>query len=282
MENISTIQDILASVGYVSDDQINTAIYLAKTIERPILIEGAAGVGKTFLAKSIASALSLPLVRLQCYEGLTLEQSVYEWNYPLQIMKLQATKDTDWNNVKCQIFSQEYLLERPLLKAARIGECVLLIDEVDKSDAGFESFLLEFLDEYQITIPEIGTLAASNCPISILTSNRTRELGDALRRRCIHLFLNYPNVEKEKQILQANVPNADEKLIQHVQYFASVIRKTVVQRPPGMSEIIDWLRALVSLKIDGITPEIARLTIGVVVKNTADAEAVLKEVASNA
>jgi len=282
LDNVNTIQSLLASVGYISDDQINTAVYLSKAIERPILVEGAAGVGKTFLAKSIATALNLPLVRLQCYEGLTLEQSIYEWNYPLQIMKLQATKDVDWDAIKCQIFTEEYLLERPLLKAARIGECVLLIDEVDKADAGFESFLLEFLDEYQITIPEIGTLTAANCPISILTSNRTRELGDALRRRCIHLFLNYPDAEKEKQILQTNVPDANEKLIQHVQSFASVIRKATVQRPPGMSEVIDWLRALVSLKVDGITPEIARLTIGVVVKNTADAEAVIKEVVSSA
>lgn len=282
MDEITAIRNFLAEAGYISDDQIETAIYLSRVINRPILVEGAAGVGKTFLAKAVSAGLGFPLIRLQCYEGLTLEQSAYEWNYPLQIMRLQTAGKADWATVKGQIFTEEYLLERPLLEAARLGKCVLLIDEVDKADPGFESFLLEFLDEYQITIPEIGTVTATGCPVSILTSNRTRELGDALRRRCIHLFLSYPDAEREKRILQSNVPDADEELVRHVQSFAATARRIAVQRPPGMSEVVDWLRALVSLNVHGVTPEIARLTIGVVVKDTTDAEAVLKAVSAGA
>lgn len=244
------LRESLFAAGYVADDEIANLLWLALTLERPLLIEGEAGVGKTAIAPACAKALARPLLRLQCYEGLDLSQAVYEWNYSRQLLEIRLAEaaQTDMAELRGDLFSERFLLERPLLQAIRSPQpCVLLIDEIDRADEAFEAFLLEMLSEYQITVPEIGTLTARSKPLIVLTSNGTRELSDALRRRCLFHFLDFPTAARETQILRALVPEAAERLIEEAVAFVQRLRREDLDKTPGIAETLDWVRALFHL-----------------------------------
>lgn len=244
MELIQSLEE----QDYILDEQKGTTLFLALALEKPCLIEGPAGVGKTQLALALARASNRPLIRLQCYEGLDVQKALYDWNYPKQLLRLQS-KDSSWNDVKLDLYSEEFILARPLLKAILSPEpVVLLIDELDKSDEEFESFLLELLGEFQVTIPERGTFYATTRPIVILTSNNTRELSDALRRRCVHLELDYPSLLREIMILERKNPEIGSKLIEDVCHFVAKVRKLPLRKLPSVSESIDFVQALQVLK----------------------------------
>ncbi|HET9767609.1 MAG TPA: MoxR family ATPase, partial [Thermoanaerobaculia bacterium] len=234
--------------GYVADPTIATALFLSTEMRRPLLVEGEAGVGKTEIAKVLARLLSTELIRLQCYEGLDVSTALYEWNYQRQLLRLRLAEDEgkSADQIEELIFSRPYLLERPLLRAItrRDGPPVLLIDEVDRADDGFEAFLLEVLSDFQVTIPELGTIRAEHPPHVILTSNRTREIGDALRRRCLYLYVEHPDLEKEVRILRLRVPEASERLARAVGGFVQALRRRQLAKAPGVAESIDWARAL--------------------------------------
>ncbi|MHB1652016.1 MAG: AAA family ATPase [Desulfitobacteriaceae bacterium] len=249
----------LKEQGYLLDEEAATTLFLALALEKPCLLEGPAGVGKTQLALSLARASGRTLIRLQCYEGLDTTKALYDWNYAKQLLRLQLAKTANWDEVKTDLFSAEFLLARPLLKALLSSEPVLLlIDELDKSDEEFESFLLELLAEYQVTIPELGTITAQVKPFVILTSNSTRDFSDALRRRCVHLNLTYPSLEREVAILRAHCPEIGESLLQEVGEFVAKVRKLPLRKLPSVSESLDFARALYTLrrkevKIDQLT-----------------------------
>jgi MoxR-like ATPase len=235
-------------------------------------------VGKTELAKVLARILETDLIRLQCYEGLDVQTALYEWDYPRQLLRVRMSdgRGEDPRAVEAAIFTRDYLLERPLLQAiTRQGPPpVLLIDEIDRADDGFEAFLLELLSDFQVTIPELGTIRAERPPHVILTSNRTRELGDALRRRCLYLYIEHPDLEKEVRIIRRRVPEAEERLAREVGHFLSALRGRDLVKPPGVAETLDWTRALVSLRQDGLDAEVVRQTLGCLLKARADLEAV--------
>jgi len=264
--------------GYVADAAIATALFLARGLDKPLLVEGDAGVGKTELAKVLARILETDLIRLQCYEGLDVQTALYEWDYPRQLLRVRMSdgRGEDPRAVEAAIFTRDYLLERPLLQAiTRQGPPpVLLIDEIDRADDGFEAFLLELLSDFQVTIPELGTIRAERPPHVILTSNRTRELGDALRRRCLYLYIEHPDLEKEVRIIRRRVPEAEERLAREVGHFLSALRGRDLVKPPGVAETLDWTRALVSLRQDGLDAEVVRQTLGCLLKARADLEAV--------
>lgn len=242
----------LEEQDYILDDQKATTLFLALALEKPCLIEGPAGVGKTQLALSLARACNRSLVRLQCYEGLDVQKALYDWNYPKQLLRLQSTLSS-WDDIKMDLYSEEFLLARPLLKAILSPEpVVLLIDELDKSDEEFESFLLELLGEFQVTIPEQGTFSAKTRPIVILTSNNTRELSDALRRRCVHLELDYPSIIREISILKRKNPEISSALIEDVCQFIAKVRKLPLRKLPSVSESLDFVQALQVLKQDHV------------------------------
>lgn len=239
----------LVEEGYLIDQEAATTLFLALALEKPCLIEGPAGVGKTQLALALARTEKRRLIRLQCYEGLDLSKALYDWNYAKQLLRLQIAKTENWDEIKFDLFSEEFLLTRPLLEAILSPEPVLLlIDELDKSDEEFESFLLELLAEQQVSIPELGTLTSKTKPIVILTSNNSRDFSDALRRRCIHIYLSYPSLEREISILHAQAPELAEGLISDVCEFVSKVRKLPLQKLPSVSETIDFARALNALK----------------------------------
>ena len=258
---------------YIYDDTMATVLYVALQLGRPLLIEGAAGVGKTEIAKVMASALDRELVRLQCYEGLDESKALYEWNYQKQLLAIQVNRDeSDKDALTRSLFSDEYLLERPLLRSIR-GEkpVVLLIDEIDKSDEEFEAFLLELLSDMQVSIPEVGTIRAKSVPFVVLTSNRARPLSEALRRRCAYLYLEYPDLEKELAILRAKLPHVDDRLAHQVALAVQKLRSSdAILKKPSIAETLDWASALDALGIRELTPDAVRRTAGFVLKNTED------------
>ena len=269
------IQKMLEEQDYVADPSILMSVYLAKTLHKPLLIEGPAGVGKTEIAKVMAKALNTDLIRLQCYEGLDANMALYEWNYQRQLLhiKLDEKSEKTLEEKENSIFSETFLLKRPLLQALMHPQPpVLLIDELDRSDEEFESFLLEILSEWQITIPEIGTIRASDPPYVILTSNRTRELSDAVRRRCFYLWLDYPEFDKELAIVRSKVPGIDESLGQQICLFMEMIREEKLEKVPGVAETLDWARALVALHQDHLDQEMIEATLGIVFKDKSDVE----------
>lgn len=263
----------LDKTQYVYDDTILTVLYVALTLGRPLLIEGAAGVGKTEVAKVMAEALGRPLVRLQCYEGLDESKALYEWNYQKQLLAIQVNQgQEDRQALTKSLFSDEYLLERPLLKSIRSDiPVVLLIDEIDKADEEFEAFLLELLSEMQVTIPEIGTVKARSIPFVVLTSNRARPLSEALRRRCAYLHIDYPDMEKELAILRKKLPNVEDQLRVQVAKAIQQLRSAdVLLKKPSIAESLDWAAALDALGIRELTPDALRQTAGFVLKNNED------------
>ena len=244
------LRERLFKAGYIADEDLASLIWMGLSLERPILLEGAAGVGKTAVASACARALGRPLLRLQCYEGLDLSQAVYEWNYSRQLLEIRLAEagQGDRAALRGNLFSEAFLLERPLLKAIRSPEpCVLLIDEIDRADEAFEAFLLEMLSEYQVTVPEIGTLAARSKPLVILTSNGMRDLSDALRRRCLFHYVDFPSLARETQIVQTLVPEATTRLIEEAVAFVQRLRKEDLDKTPGVAETLDWVRVLFKL-----------------------------------
>ncbi len=272
-EDKEKIKQMLEEQNYVSDSAIVMSVYLAKTLQKPLLVEGPAGVGKTEIAKVMAKALKTDLIRLQCYEGLDVNMALYEWNYQRQLLhiKLEEGSDKSLAERESTIFSEEFLLKRPLLQAiTHLKPPVLLIDELDRSDEEFESFLLEILSEWQITIPEIGSIKAKEKPYVILTSNRTRELSDAVRRRCFYLWMDYPEYKKELAIVRSKVPGCDVRLAKQICVFMELIRKQKLEKVPGVAETLDWARSLVTLHQDHLDPVMVESTLGIVFKDRMD------------
>ena len=261
------ITDALSEIGYISNIGLSTSLFLTLKLRKPLFLEGEAGVGKTELAKSLSEILKKPLIRLQCYEGLDLSSAAYEWNFAAQMISIQKG-DSD------NIYSKKYLHERPLLKSlmedGKGNFPILLIDEIDRADPPFEAFLLEILSDWQITIPEIGTIKAKEPPIVIITSNRTREIHDALKRRCLYHFVDYPDLKQELNILQSRVPNIKKHLSMEIVHFVKELRKIELFKQPGIAETIDWAQAIVELNYISIDPEVLESTIGTLLKNQDD------------
>ena len=271
--NLDTLKQKMDDAHYIYDDTLATVLYVALQLGRPLLIEGAAGVGKTEIAKVMASALDRDLVRLQCYEGLDESKALYEWNYQKQLLSIQVNMGSrDSEELTRSLFSDEYLLERPLLKSIRSEKpVVLLIDEIDKADEEFEAFLLELLSEMQVTIPEVGTVRAKTVPFVVLTSNRARPLSEALRRRCAYLYIQYPDMEKELAILRAKLPHVDDRLCAQVALAVQKLRSNeAILKKPSIAETLDWAAALDALGIRELTPDALRQTAGFVLKNSED------------
>lgn len=278
--NLTQLKEKLDQADYVYDEVLATVLYVSLTLGRPLLIEGAAGVGKTEVAKVMAAALDRELVRLQCYEGLDESKALYEWNYQKQLLSIQVNMNTqDREALTKQLFSDEYLLERPLLKSIRSEKpVVLLIDEIDKADEEFEAFLLELLSEQQISIPEIGTVKARSVPFVVLTSNRARPLSEALRRRCAYLHIDYPDMEKELAILRKKLPHVDDRLCAQVALAVQKLRgNEAILKKPSIAETLDWAAALDALGIRELTPDVLRQTAGFVLKNNEDLEILAEE-----
>ena len=270
--SIDAVQSELAQTGYVCGRDLATVVFLALRLGRPLFLEGEAGVGKTEIAKAIAASLDRRLIRLQCYEGLDAATAVYEWNFPAQMVAIrtaEAAGGADRKALQADLFSDEYLIERPLLEAMRPdarGAPVLLIDELDRTDEPFEAFLLEALSDFQVTIPELGTIAAPEPPIVILTSNRTREVHDALKRRCLYHWVDYPNFEREMEILQSRAPEAAETLSREVVAFVQRLRTEDLFKKPGVAETIDWAKCLLALDMINLSPEVIADTLGAILK----------------
>ena len=273
---IKRILDSLESESYIADAAIATSLYMAQTLERPLLIEGRPGVGKTEIANVMARLLDTRLIRLQCYEGLDVSTALYEWNYAKQMLwiKLDERSGRSAEERERQIFSEPFLLRRPLLAALTEPDKspVLLIDEVDRADEEFEAFLLEALSDFQVTIPEIGTIQAKRRPLVILTSNRTRDLSDALRRRCLYLWIDYPDLDKELRIVRSKVGGIEDRLARQVVRFVDNARRAGLDKVPGISETLDWARAMVALHADRLDRDIAQRTLGAIIKDADDLE----------
>ena len=269
IDSLEEITQTLRGEDYVSDEAVSMSLFLALKMRRPLFLEGAPGVGKTEIARVLSRAFETELIRLQCYEGLDIHHALYEWNYPRQLLQLQAGHKEDLG----AIYSDEYLLKRPLLQAIdpkRKNAAVLLIDEIDRADEEFESFLLELLSDFQVTIPELGSVKAVHRPIVILTSNRTREIHDALKRRCIYCWIDYPSAEKELAIVSMKVPGLSENVRTQVVEFVQKLREEDLLKPPGVAETLDWAEALVHLGIAELDADTVRRTLGVVLKNRED------------
>ena len=281
-ESIEDIKKKFGGEGYIADRTLATTIYLALALGKPIFLEGEPGVGKTEVAKVMASILGTELIRLQCYEGLDANTALYEWNYPRQMLelRLEEARGIDKEEIGGNIFGPEFLLERPLLKAIQYqGDTppVLLIDEVDRSDEEFEAFLLEVLSDFQITIPEIGTIAASQVPFVVLTSNRTRELHDALKRRCLYLWIDYPSFEKEMNIVESRVPEIEAELSAQICGFMQLMRTRDFYKKPGVAETIDWALALMSMQTKDLEAGAVDATLGCILKYKEDIEKIQED-----
>ncbi len=280
--SIDDLQSILASHGYIADRGLATAVFLALKLGRPLLLEGEAGVGKTEVAKVLSAALDAELIRLQCYEGLDVNHAVYEWDYARQLLEIRLMESSgavDREAARRELFSREFLIERPLLRAIENNGSapVLLIDELDRADEEFEGYLLELLSDFQVTIPELGTIRAGTPPIVIITSNRTRELHDALKRRCLYCWIDYPDFEKELRIIEAKAPGASKQLAEQVAAFVQELRRAELYKATGVSESLDWIAALVSLNEETLSAEAIDETLGLLLKNQEDIQAVRGE-----
>jgi MoxR-like ATPase len=274
---LDEVRDGVRAARYVTTPRVETALYLALTLGKPLLAEGPAGAGKTELAHVLAHMLDTELVRLQCYEGLDEARALFEWNYQKQLLRIQAdrTEGRAWNDVAHDVFSRDFLLERPLLRAITApARVVLLIDEIDKADAEFEAFLLEVLSDFQVSIPELGTLKARHIPLVVLTSNNARELSDGLKRRCLHLFIDFPAPADELEIIRLKVPEAPEQLARAVVAAVQKIRTLELRKPPSVSESIDWARSLVILNAKALDPALVESTLTMLVKYEKDIERV--------
>ena len=281
--DVAALKDELAGVDYLSDEGIAGVVYLADRLQKPILVEGPAGTGKTQLAKSVSEVTDARLIRLQCYEGLDEAKALYEWNYKKQLLRIQAEggSDEDWTDLSDDIFSDEFLLTRPLLEAIRSEEpVVLLIDEVDRVEVETEALLLEILSDYQVSIPELGTIEAKQIPLVFLTSNNTRELSEALKRRCLYLHVDYPDMEREKEIVLTKVPDITENLADQVARVVRSIRQIELKKHPSVSETLDWAKTLVLLGVEKIDEQTAASTINILLKYQSDINKALKELAT--
>jgi MoxR-like ATPase len=280
-ESVQQVRDGLRDVGYLADQGIAGVVYLAQRLGKPILVEGPAGTGKTQLAKSVAEMTGARLIRLQCYEGLDESKALYEWNYKKQLLRIQADRGSDdgtWGEVHDDIFSEEFLLTRPLLEAIRSEEpVVLLIDEVDRVEVETEALLLEVLSEYQVSIPELGTIEARRVPMVFLTSNNTRELSEALKRRCLYLHVDYPDMDREKQIVLTKVPDISENLAEQIARIVRSIRQMDLKKAPSVSETLDWARTLLLLGIEHVGAEEAKETLNILLKYQSDIAKAAKE-----
>ena len=277
-EKINDVSDVirgLEQLGYISDPALATVLFLGTRLKKPVLLEGHAGLGKTEVAKVLASFLGTKLIRLQCYEGLDVNSAVYEWNYQKQLLAIKIEEQTNQTveEKEKHIFSREFLLERPLLQAiqAQDRSPVLLVDEVDRADEAFEAFLLELLSDFQISIPELGTIRAKHIPHVILTSNRSRELSDALKRRCLYHWIDYPSLEKELKIVNTRLPGIGAELGRQVVRFVQSVRQLQLSKPPGIAETLDWAQALMSLGRHNLDPEAVEATLGCLAKSVEDA-----------
>ena len=279
--SVDDLQAALRKELYVADRGLAMSVYLALQLRRPLFLEGEAGVGKTEVAKALSSALGARLIRLQCYEGLDVSQAVYEWNYSRQLLHirlLEASGTVDRKDAERELFSEEFLIKRPLLQALEgPGPTVLLIDELDRADEEFEGYLLEMLSEFQITIPEVGAYRAAEPPVVVITSNRTREIHDALKRRCLYYWIDFPDLDKEMQIVRSKVPAAEQRLAEQVTAFVQELRSTELYKVPGVAETLDWTAALVSLNETELSPSVIDDTLGVMLKYREDVQLVRGE-----
>jgi len=273
--DVADVTARLSAAGYLPDAQIATTVFLADRLGKPLLVEGPAGTGKTELAKALATATSSELIRLQCYEGLDEARALYEWNYKKQLLRIQASQNSadggDWGDLHDDVFGEEFLLSRPLLTAIRrTGPTVLLIDETDKADVEVEGLLLEVLSDFQVTIPEIGTIVATRRPLVVLTSNATRELSEALKRRCLYLSLDYPSAEREREIVLSRVPDLAPALADQLVRTVRALRALELKKSPSISETLDWAQTLLALGFDTLDSDAVKATLGVVLKHASD------------
>jgi MoxR-like ATPase len=283
IESVADVRNGLAEVGYLADESASLVAYLAQKLGKPVLVEGPAGVGKTELAKAISRASGRDLIRLQCYEGLDEAKALYEWNYRKQLLRIQAETreeaEAGWDAARGDIFGEEFLLTRPLLAAiANPDPVVLLIDEIDKTDQEFEAMLLEVLSDFQISIPELGVIEARTHPVVVLTSNNSRELTEALKRRCLYLWLDYPSVEREMEIVRLHAPELDDELTRRLVEVIHMVRELDLKKPPSIAESIDWARALLLLGADDIDRETFTQTMSIIVKHRTDFDLVAERV----
>ncbi len=282
-ESVPAVRESLGKVDYLADEGIAGVVYLADRLGKPVLVEGPAGTGKTQLAKSVAEMSGARLIRLQCYEGLDESKALYEWNYKKQLLRIQAERQTGegeggWSEIEDDLFSEEFLLTRPLLEAIRATDpVVLLIDEVDRVEVETEALLLEILSEYQVSIPELGTIKGTQRPVVLLTSNNTRELSEALKRRCLFLHIDYPDLEREKDIVRVRVPEIDDELAEQVARVVRSIRELDLKKAPSISETIDWARTLLYLGRKEVSPEVIGETLHVLLKYQSDIAKARKE-----
>jgi MoxR-like ATPase len=281
-DSVDDVSTRLADVGYLASTAVATTVFLADRLGKPLLVEGPAGVGKTELARAVADATGAGLVRLQCYEGIDEARALYEWNHAKQLLRITASQDESWDETRDDVFSEEFLLPRPLLTAIRRTEpTVLLVDETDKADVEVEGLLLEVLGDFQVTVPELGTVVAAQRPFTLLTSNATRELSEALKRRCLFLHLDFPDPELERRIVASRVPQLPEALAEELVRIVGVLRGIQLRKAPSVSETIDWGRTLLALGLDTLDDDTVRATLGVVLKHQADAQRAVAELRLN-
>jgi MoxR-like ATPase len=277
--SVADTKGALAGAGYLADESAALVSFLAQRLDKPILVEGPAGVGKTELAKALSRASGRELIRLQCYEGLDEAKALYEWNYRKQLLRIQAGGESGWEEVHGDIFGEEFLLERPLMQAIASPEpVVLLIDEIDKTDQEFEAMLLELLSDFQITIPELGQVSATSMPIVVLTSNNSRELTEALKRRCLYLWLDYPDLEREMEIVRLHTPDLPEALARRMVEVVRMVRALDLKKPPSIAETIDWARTLLLMGADDIDRETFEQSMSIIVKHRTDIDLVAERV----